>query len=214
MLIPYTVDVPMVRLPIANFALIAVTIVLSVLAFGAETEMVNSLILDGWRPGGLLGHMFIHLDPLHLLGNMIFLWVFGNAVCAKIGNGYYLLAYLALGLLAAAAHNLLDGRPAVGASGAINGVVGLFLILYPLNEISCFYFVFIRGGVFSVSSVWMILFWLAWDLWGAAAGGGNVAYMAHLGGFAGGAGIGVLLLKSGMIEMDRSERSLLQVLGR
>ena len=213
-LIPYTVDVPMARVPFANFALIAVTVFISVLAFGVDLEAVEPLVLVGWRPLGLLGHMFIHLDPLHLAGNLVFLWVFGNAVCAKVGNGIYLLAYVGLGLIAAVAHNLLDGRPAVGASGAINGVVGLFLILYPLNDISCFYFVFIRGGVFSLSSIWMILLWLAFDIWGAAAGGGNVAYMAHVGGFAGGAALGVLLLKSGWIEMDRSEKSLLQVLGR
>lgn len=214
MLIPFMVDVPMARIPFANFALIILTILLSIMGFAQEWQTLEPLILNGWRPVGLLGYMFIHLDPLHLLGNMIFLWVFGNAVCAKIGNAAYLVVYVALGVMAAAAHNLFDGTPAVGASGAINGVVGLFLILYPLNEISCFYFVIIRFGVFGVSSIWMILLWLAFDIWGATAGGGGVAYMAHLGGFAAGAAVGVMLLERKWIEMDRGERSLLQVLGR
>ena len=213
-LIPFAVDVPMARVPFANFVLIAATAFLSVVGFVGEAEAVEPLILLGWRPMGLLGHMFVHADPIHLLGNLLFLWVFGNAVCAKIGNVPYLLLYVGLGLLAAAAHNLLDGRPAVGASGAINGVVGLFLVLYPLNEISCVYFIVVRGGTFGVSSIWIILLWLAFDVWGAVAGGGNVAYAAHLGGFASGAAIGLLLLHREVVTMDRGEQSLLDLARR
>ena len=84
---------------------------------------------------------------------------------------------------------MFTGGNAIGASGAINGIVGMYLVFFPINEITC-YFVFLLLPrlikEFSLSSIWMILFWLAFDIWGAMRGGGQVAYFAHLGGFAGG----------------------------
>ena len=73
------------------------------------------------------------VDPLLYVGD---LWVFGNAICAKVGNIAYTIVYVALGLCSGVIHLLLDGDPAVGASGAINGVVAMFLVFYPLNTIS------------------------------------------------------------------------------
>ena len=84
-------------------------------------------------------------EGLHLKYTLIFLWVFGNAVCAKFNNWRYIPFYLCLGIIAASFHLLLDGRSAIGASGAIYGVMGAFLILYPLNSITCFYWVFLPG---------------------------------------------------------------------
>lgn len=214
MIIPLHVDVPMYRWPIANMAIIAVTslISLSILFSSSGIDGARDLVLTGLQPSGLFGHLLVHGDLMHLIGNMLFLWVFGNAVCAKIGNIAYLGTYLAMGLTAALAHLVFSGDPAIGASGAINGIVGLFLILYPLNDITCGYWWFYHGGSFTVSSIWMILFWLAFDLWGVVGGGGHTAYWAHLGGFASGAGLGVLLLHLGWIEMSRDERSLLHVI--
>ena len=214
MIIPYQVDVPMSRWSISNFVLIGVISIhsLSVL-FGAEIIPIGAMILDGWSLTGILGHVFLHGGLIHLIGNMIFLWVFGNAVCAKIGNTTYPLLFFILGLVAVTSHNLIDGNPAIGASGAINGVVGMYLIYYPRNKISCFYFVFFRGGSFSVSSFWMILLWLAFDIWGASTGGGTVAYWAHLGGFVAGASIGACTLALAWVEMTSTERSLFDILG-
>jgi hypothetical protein len=143
---------------------------------------------------------------------MLFLWVFGNAICAKVGNLIFPVFYILLGLLAATVHNLAGGGTAVGASGAINGVVGAFLVFYPLNNVSCGFFLGFRFITFSISSMWMILFWLAFDIWGAVEGGGRVGYFAHLGGFAAGSGLSVLALKLDWLKMERDERSLLDVL--
>lgn len=218
MLIPYRADVPVSRWPVANWLLIAVTIIIFFLYVfdGISEETVNSMVL-GQSAWGWPGHLLLHGGIFHLFGNMIFLWVFGNAICAKVGNVYYLPLYLALGLVAAATHMAFDGGLAVGASGAINGIVGMFLVWYPLNAVSCvylfFFFVFVRGGAFALSSFWIILMWLAFDILGALMRTGGTAYYAHLGGFFAGAGVGLAFLLLGWVKMDQGERSILMALG-
>jgi membrane associated rhomboid family serine protease len=81
-------------------------------------ERTKPFVLNGWSAGGLLGYMWLHDGYLHIIFNLIFIWVFGNAVCAKIGNVLYLPVYIATGLLAAVIHLTFDVRMAVGASGA------------------------------------------------------------------------------------------------
>ena len=215
MLIPYQVDVPMSRWPIMNFALIGGITVVSLLTFIAgDTETVNRMVLHGWAPTGLFGHMLLHVGLMHLIGNMLFLWVFGNAVCAKITNIAYLPLFVALGLFAAATHNVLDGGAAVGASGAINGIVGMYLVFYPLNNVSCVWIFGLYGNTFSISGMWLILLWLLFDIWGATTGEAGVAYWAHLGGIAAGAGLASVMLAMGWTRMTTSERSIYDVLAR
>lgn len=178
-------------------------------------DITSELKLRGWSLKGLFGYMWLHGGLLHLLGNMLFLWIFGNAVCAKLGNLKYLPLYVVFGFAAGVAHLLGDSDPALGASGAINGVVGMYLVLFYENEITClfaFWFIFPYLRWFEVSSIWMILFWLFWDIIGALVGGSDVAYYAHLGGFAAGFGIALLMCKVGWIKMERYEKSLLQML--
>jgi membrane associated rhomboid family serine protease len=211
-LVPYQADVPMHRWPISNFVLIGVISLFSlVFLLGDDPPAIDPFILDGWSPTGLLGYMFVHAGLFHLIGNMLFLWVFGNAVCAKVGNLAYPLLFLLFGLVGAVLHNVFGGGLAVGASGAVNGVVAMFLFYYPQNEITCVWFLFFRGGSFSMSSMWLILLWLVFDLWGAFAGSGGVAYWAHLGGFAVGAGVAFVSLRMDWVEMTRTERSLLDM---
>ncbi|MEM6392838.1 MAG: rhomboid family intramembrane serine protease [Planctomycetota bacterium] len=204
------------RWPIANFVLIAAIAVVSVYGWvvgdGWGFGPMEDMVLRGWDPVGLVGHMFLHADILHLVGNLVFLWVFGNAVCAKLGNLSYVAAFLAFGLVAAVTHNVLDGAPAIGASGAINGVVGAFLILYPRNDVSCFYLFLLNVGSFELSAMWLILAWVAFDVWGAIDGGGQTAYWAHLGGLAAGAGLLWAGVARGWVKMERTEQSLLAVI--
>jgi membrane associated rhomboid family serine protease len=172
-------------------------------------------MLRGWGLKGLFGYMWLHGGLAHLLGNMWFLWLFGNAVCAKIGNLRYLLLYILMGVTAGVAHLLFSDGPAVGASGAINGIVGMYLVLFFENEIDMFFlfwFIFLYVRRFAVSSVWMILFWLSWDIFGAfvLSGHSNVGYFAHLGGFAAGFGIMLAMCRLGWITVESYERSLVQ----
>jgi hypothetical protein len=101
----------------------------------------------------------------------------------------------------------------LGASGAINGVVGMFLVFFPENAVNCLwiFFVFIRR--FSISSYWMILMWFVFDVWGAMTGGGNTAYFAHIGGFAAGVILAIFMLERKWVTMEDYEKSLLQLVG-
>jgi membrane associated rhomboid family serine protease len=258
MLLPYNVDVPMARLPVANWVLIAFTSIVSLaILLGiwpgedthrqAELEAAFRKLQDknatskdfdealraarrhaeepvpplALRPGAfsppqLVSCLFVHADLAHLLGNMLFLFVFGNAVNAKLGHGLFLAAYLALGALAGAAWLLVgDGRPVVGASGAIMGAVGIFLVLFPRNEVRVFYlWALASAGVVTIASGWLILFYLGCDLLGALFGGGGpVAYAAHLAGAAGGIALAWMLVAWGWAGPTRYEENLLQVLG-
>jgi len=177
--------------------------------------ITGRLLLRGWDLKGLFGYMWIHAGIGHLLGNLVFLWIFGNALCAKLGNLRYLVLYVLCGVAAGAVHLCFSSQPALGASGAINGVVGMYLVLFYENEVTCLLFFWfipvIRPYVywFDVSSIWMILFWLFWDIVGALWGGHGVAYFAHLGGFATGFAIVMFMCWKGCITMERYEGSLL-----
>lgn len=213
MIIPLHVDVPMSRVPCANFAMIGATVLASLLLF-SSMESAEHYVLDGLKAPGIVTHMFLHAGFLHLFGNMLFLWVFGNAICAKVGNLWFPLLYVGLGLAAALVHVFGDGALAIGASGAINGVVGMFLVLYPRNTITCAVFVSFYPLTFTASSGWIILYWLAFDVLGAALGLASTAYVAHLGGFAAGAVIAITLLATGLIAPTRYEQTAIDLILR
>lgn len=217
MLIPIAADVPFDKRPFVNWLFVAANtavfcLMLAMIIQGDE-EPFESWVLDGWTLKGFFGHMWLHGGIMHLIGNMLFLWIFGNAVCYKLGNLMYPPAYILLGLISAVTHNLFMGGAAVGASGAINGVVGMYLVFFPTNNVEMFYwFGIIAAGTFEISGYWVILSWFAFDILGAAAGGGYVAYFAHIGGFLGGVTLAFTLLLTGVVKMeDRFELSLLDV---
>lgn len=147
---------------------------------------------------GLFSSMWLHGGFLHILGNMWFLWIFGDNVEDHLGRGRFVLFYLVCGLIATLTHALVApeaSMPLVGASGAIAGVLAAYLRFFPRHRVRAvipiiitFFFVRLPSSVF-------ILFWLIAQVFGqiqwqamAAAGheGGGVAYGAHLGGFAAG----------------------------
>ena len=194
LLIPLDADVTMYLWPIMNFVFIGTITIISALAFNAPADSgIDVFVLRGWS----------------LLGNMVFLWALGKAVCAKAGNFTFAVLFFILALAAAVVHLLFDGDPAIGASGAINGVVGMFLVYFPRNDIRCFCWFLHRFGTFHVSSIWLILLWLVFDLWGATCEGDHVAHFAHLGGFAAGVTIGLGSLIFDWVEMTKTECSLL-----
>ena len=212
MIIPYGSEVLITRWPFSNLAImggcIASFVVL--LAGGFSPPVLEAMILDGWSPAGLFGHQFIHAGLLHLAFNMLYLFVFGNAVCDKIGNLTYAATFLLAGAVAGGLHIIMDGAPAVGASGAINAVIGLHLVLHPINRIHCFYFFFIRFGTFEIKGFWLILFWFLVDAWRALSGAETgIAYWAHVGGFLFGFGLGLVYLRTGVATMSRHDNPTL-----
>lgn len=146
--------------------------------------------------------IFLHGGWAHLLGNMLFLWVFGNNIEDSMGPGRFLTFYLLCGLIAAAAHILVAPAspvPTVGASGAISGVMGAYLVLYPRVRVNMLFFFLIFFKVIPLPA-WLVLVW--WFLLQVLAGvpelssvrpdvSGGVAVWAHIGGFI----AGVVLIK-------------------
>lgn len=146
--------------------------------------------------------MFLHADIYHLLGNMLFLWVFGNNVEDRLGKVGYVFFYLAAGVFADIGHLLTSAAPVLGASGAIAGVTGMFLALFPHTRIRIFYFFFFIG-MFEVPAMLIVMFYFLKDLlfWGGGLGG-NVAYTAHLAGNAAGFAVGMTLLLTRILPRE------------
>ena len=212
---PYRVDVPHEHRPVMNWVVLAAVVL--VYQFQKDDPSITMLYcLNGWGIRGLLGSIWLHGDWLHLLGNSLYLWVFGNAVCSKLGNLGYLPAYVALGVAGGIGHLLFSGGPAVGASGAISGLIGMHLVLFPRNPISCFFWwIFLphRPAWLSFRSFWFILLWFVLNIYGAMYGSGGIAYSAHIGGFVAGVGLALLLLKTGDLRVERHEKPILGLLG-
>jgi len=134
--------------------------------------------------------MFLHGSWMHLIGNMWFLHIFGNNVEDSQGRGRYLVFYLLCGIAAALTQAFLDPRgnlPMVGASGAIGGVMGAYVVLYPRVQIHMFVFLFIFITRIVVPAYFMLGYWFVLQLlsgWMSyGQGGGGTAFGAHVGGF-------------------------------
>jgi membrane associated rhomboid family serine protease len=136
----------------------------------------------------LLTAMFMHGDWLHLIGNMLFLWIFGDNVEHRVGHLPYALFYVVAGIIASFAQILVDTDsviPTLGASGAIAGVLGAYLVLFPGNRVLV---ILLRFPIW-VPAIVAIGMWAALQViggFGAPTEGGGIAYMAHIGGFVAG----------------------------
>ena len=146
--------------------------------------------------------MFLHGGWLHLIGNMWFLWIFGNNVEDSMGHGRFVVFYLLCGLAAAALQTATDRDsviPMVGASGAIGGVMGAYVLLYPRVHVHLLLVLGFYVTTIAVPAWVMLGYWFTLQLlsgWGAVgAQGGGVAFWAHVGGFAAGA-ILILLFRN------------------
>jgi membrane associated rhomboid family serine protease len=172
----------------------------SVCTLGAiPTEIVGSRAGGGPCPLGgltwqaLVTSMFLHGSWMHVIGNVWFLWIFGNNVEDSMGRLRFVVFYLLTGVLAASAHVWLNPDspvPMVGASGAISAIMGAYVVLYPKARIDTLFFFIIFIRVIPLPA-WMILgYWLLLQIASTAsmpATGGGVAYAAHIGGFLAGA---------------------------
>lgn len=202
MLIPYRVNTLTCRSPWANLTLLILNVLAFVLLVAGmiPDAVIARMVLVDWSPTGLLGSEFLHIGWMHLIGNMLFLWVFGNALNGVMHDTDFVLSYLSCGVLAGALHLILDGSPAVGASGAISGLLGMYLAIYPKNEITCFYW-FFGFGSFELKGYLLIIGWFIWDVIFAVRGSANIASWAHVGGMLAGFAAGILLLKLQRIHL-------------
>lgn len=206
-MIPLRDNVPSRTLSLVVYAVIVVCVLVFVHTLSLSLPASERLVASyGVIPAQFTGHavirgpssltrletsLFLHGGWLHLLGNMLFLWIFGDNVEDAMGHGPFLLFYLVCGVVANLTHivaNPLSREPTIGASGAIAGVLGAYLVLYPRARVLCL----IPLGIF-LQFVWVpaVLFLPAWIglqlISGLASLGadqaGGVAWWAHIGGF-------------------------------
>jgi membrane associated rhomboid family serine protease len=141
----------------------------------------------------LISHMFMHGGWMHIIGNMWFLWIFGNNVEDSMGHIRFFIFYLLCGFAAAGAQIFSDPQsiiPMVGASGAIGGVMGAYILLYPRVTVHMLIFFGFYITTIAIPAVWMLGYWFLIQVLGCivsiGASGGGVAFWAHIGGFVAG----------------------------
>ncbi len=200
-MIPLKDQNPTSSFPLLTVSLIAVNIVVFyfefTIGFAPMIERFGAVpreILAGDNIETLITSMFLHGGFMHLAGNMLYLWIFGDNIEHYLGHARFIVFYVFCGLFAVWAHILLGGVsdvPMVGASGAISGVLGAYLIKYPKSRVlvllPIFYFITIRP----IPAVVVLGLWFVMQLFSGigsiGAQGGGVAFWAHVGGFVAGA---------------------------
>jgi membrane associated rhomboid family serine protease len=200
---PLKDNIPTDRVPVVTLALIAVNAIVFLLFHGAGVAADYGLTPHALTHGGsgdgpppaltVLTSMFVHGGVLHLLGNLLFLWIFGPNVEDSMGRGRFLAFYLLGGAAAAGVQVLADPGstvPLIGASGAISAVMGGYLLLYPWARVLTAVFFVLFFTLVEVPALVMLAVWIGLQvLFGVAhlgdpANAGGTAYLAHVGGFA------------------------------
>jgi len=201
--IPIADESPKGYIPFVNYFLVAANLLLFFLwqqptdIFFNTYGLVPTRLLD--QPQNPLGYisfftsMFMHGGLMHLLGNMLYLWIFGDNIEYTIGHKRYLIFYLTVGFSASFLQVLMNPAsavPMVGASGAISGVLGAYLLKYPKNKVSILFFFIIFIKIVKIPALIVLSFWFLFQLYNGYffAGGaeGGVAWFAHIGGFVAG----------------------------
>jgi len=145
--------------------------------------------------------MFLHGGWLHFLGNMLYLWIFGDNVEDRMGHGWYLIFYLLCGTAAAVGQAITQPYsliPMIGASGAIAGVMGAYFVLFPHSRVLTIVFILLFVDIIEIPAIFFLGIWFLMQFFsgvgslGSGSASGGVAFWAHVAGFATGAGIGAM----------------------
>ncbi|GBE05373.1 MAG TPA: rhomboid family intramembrane serine protease [Nitrospirae bacterium] len=214
-MIPYKDDNPTRTFPYVTIGLIAVNTMVFIWQVSIPSDPERIAFAYGAVPHFMLTFstvqpihpflsvftsMFIHGSFLHLFANMLYLWIFGDNIEDRLGKVRFILFYLTCGLLAAYAHALTESHsmvPMIGASGAVSGILGAYLLLFPHAKVRTIVILVFFIQVVRLPALFVIGLWIAIQFIngllsaGAAPGGGGVAWFAHIGGFIS----GVLLIK-------------------
>jgi membrane associated rhomboid family serine protease len=157
-------------------------------------DMLGRLVYRDINPFlSILTSIFMHGSLWHLLGNMLFLWIFGNNIEDYLGKMRFIFFYLACGVGASLIHILFNFNstvPVIGASGAVSGVMGAYLILYPHAKVRSLVFLFFLITFIDIPAFVFLIVWFIFQFF-YAGGGSGIAWLAHVGGFL----LGVLLIK-------------------
>ena len=223
---------PTRRTPVVTLGLIVVCFVVfawelglqatseaSLNAFVTEWGVVPAELLEAWGAGQIVSEetatlvtsQFLHGGWLHLIGNMLYLWIFGNNIEDRLGRIVFLLFYLAGGVIAALAQVAVDPDstvPLIGASGAIAATLGAYLVLFPGARITTLVFLGFFYQLINVPAVVVLGFWFFLQLLDGIGSlgmetGAGIAFFAHIGGFVAGAAVGWLLRVGGRTPVQR-----------
>jgi membrane associated rhomboid family serine protease len=205
MIIPIGTDIRLREPPVGNWVLIGANVFVYVIVNLFQNRFAEHLLppLHAGVPSlfEYISYQFRHGDWLHLAGNMLFLWVFGNAVCARMGSLNYVLFYLAGGVFAGWVFAATNANPLVGASGAIAAVTTTFLVLFPRVHVTILLWILIITTIQLPSMFFIVFKIILWDNIIAPSFErgmtSNVAFSAHLGGYAFGfvVALGMLALR-------------------
>jgi membrane associated rhomboid family serine protease len=220
-MIPLRDTQPSYSTPYVTFVIIAVNVLIFLYQVSLGSYEVNhfiaqyGLVPDRLQYSDVLTSMFLHGGWLHLIGNMWFLWIYGDNVEDILGHGKFLLFYLACGVIAALGHAMLNPYsrvPTVGASGAIAGVMGAYMVKFPHSRIITLVPIFIFFTTMEIPALLILLYWFVIQAFsGVASIGysqisrGGIAWFAHIGGFLAGM---VLIYVLGTRERYRHRRDL------
>jgi membrane associated rhomboid family serine protease len=204
--IPLRDDIHSQKRPITTIALIVlnVTVFIYQLSLGKEGNafiftfgMIPRDIVTGHNLYTLFSSMFVHGGFFHIIGNMLYLWIFGDNVEDAFGHIGFLIMYLISGLAGSGIHILTamsSKIPTIGASGAISGVLGAYFILYPRAQVLALIPIFFFIRIMALPAFIFLGFWFLLQLlYGSAGGGSGVAFFAHVGGFVAGVLLGLLV---------------------
>ncbi len=204
-MIPLRDTIPSQTVPVVNYLLIVVNLAVFVYQFMLPEGTSHQLITDygivplrtvhffighdiSWQEAllPLFSYMFLHGGVLHLAGNTLYLWIFGDNVEDYFGHLGYLVFYLLSGVGSAMIHLLLGWSsdiPTIGASGAIAGVMGAYLVLYPRARVLTLVPIFIFIQIMEVPAIVFLAFWILIQFISVGGGQEGVAWWAHIGGF-------------------------------
>jgi membrane associated rhomboid family serine protease len=209
-MIPLRDTIPTVRVPFVTYALVATNVVVFLYQLRLGDAVEAFMHTYGLVPrelrrdlGPLLTSMFLHGGWMHLLGNMLYLHIFGDNVEDRLGHLRFLVLYVTAGAVAGLAQVLIhptSSVPMVGASGAIAGVTGAYFLFYPRARVVTLVPVFVFLHVVEIPAFFFLFFWFAFQLMlGVGSLGsqvmGGVAFWAHIGGFVAGMILGPMLAR-------------------
>lgn len=224
MILPIHTSIRPRQTPYVNYALIAINVIIFLLSYSPHAVRMGLLIVEEplrvWaqhfkltpeRPflWQFITYAFLHGGYLHIIGNMFFLYIFGNNVNDKLGGIGYLCLYLAGAVFSGIGHTLLSDSSVLGASGAVAAITGAYLVLFPQTLITVVYWFFFIG-TFEVPALYFIGLKMVLIDNILAASSPYIAYNAHLSGYAFGIGAVLILLATGLIS--RSQFDLWSIL--
>ncbi|MDP8237698.1 MAG: rhomboid family intramembrane serine protease [Candidatus Hatepunaea meridiana] len=196
MIIPYRDETPSFKFPYLTLTLISVNVILYFFTFfkleGIDSVTANLGFLPRKiieQPYTIITSIFLHANLLHLISNMWFLWLFGDNIEDRYGRIQFLLIFLLAGIIGNFTHALFTfwrvEIPLIGASGAVAGIMGSYLVRFPKARIRCVFILIFYPIFFRLRAYWFIGIWIMWEFIAAyTTPNDNIAHWAHIGGFA------------------------------